>query len=77
MRELEDGMSEDEYGDWIAFDKDEPINSFEIQLAILSQMVSSFMGNKTEVGDFLLQRKPEETPVNNDNLEVALKGMFG
>lgn|GEM_PF-4032978 len=65
MFEIKHCMSQKELIGWSKYLALEPFNSTEIQLALLSQMVSSFGGGKSKLQDFLITQykgKPSTTP---------------
>lgn len=53
-------MSYRELVGWQKYLAEEPANSIEIQLALLSQLVSSFGGGKHKITDFLITQYDEK-----------------
>lgn len=66
--ELENTMSINELREWSEYLSKEPVNSIEIQLSLLTTVVTNMMGEKKNIEDFLItQYKPRK----NINVEYA------
>lgn len=70
----------DEYRKWLLFlEQDEQPDVTEMQLAVLSTLVSNGLGGKAKVKDFLV-RKPKANNTNpnwNGVSEKEVRGAFG
>ena len=59
-------MPHSEYMAWLSYFRYDEPDVQEMQLAVLSTLVSNGLGGKAKVPDFLI-RKPDTTPVSNNN----------
>ena len=79
LESMEAQMSEEEFHKWLVYNKFEPLNSLEIQLALLTTVVSSALGGKATVKDFMVGKSPYEEEVpefDGKALNAMVKGMF-
>lgn len=61
--ELENTMSMSELREWAEFLSKEPVNSVEVQLALLTTIVANMMGGKKKIDDFLITSYKEDKPM--------------
>lgn len=79
VAELEHSISETELSEWAEYYKLEPFmaDRSEIQIAQLSHMVASFMGNKNlDVTDFMPSTEKEKKS-KQEVLLTKVKALFG
>ncbi len=67
-----------EYNKWLIFLQDDEPDVTELQLAVLSTLVSNAVGGKSKVTDFII-RKSTKTPTNRPKgvTEKEVRGAFG
>ena len=63
--QLELSMGVDEFQNWSTYLRDETPSPNELQMAVLSNMISRYMGNKTSTYKDFLIRKQNKTPISN------------
>ena len=76
---LQNHMSAEEYEQWRVYLSYEPLNTNEIQLAVLLAAVTSFMGGKKKASDFIISHAPKAkttSTVTGEELNDLIKGMF-
>lgn len=80
VEELENSMSYSEYTDWIEYSRYEPLQANEIQLAVISSLITATGGKPIPMNDFmpstdeLKSNKPEK--MDGKLLDQAIRGMF-
>lgn len=80
VAELEVSLTLKEYNKWKMFRTERPFNTQEIQLAVMSYMLSSSLGGSADVTDFMVtpvEGSEKDKPLTGDELNEALKGAFG
>ena len=71
-------MPTSEYNKWLIFLKDDEPDVTEIQLAVLSTLVSNGLGGKAKVADFILRKPQKDTTVNPKGIgEKEIRGALG
>jgi len=72
-------MPVSEYNKWLIFLKDDEPDVTEIQLAVLSTLVSNGLGGKAKVSDFILRKSEKKTPTGGHTgvTENEVRGALG
>lgn len=76
---MENTLSEEEFYRWQVYNKHEPLNSAEIQMALLMTIVSSALGGKNKPEDFMVSSplfKEAQKVLDGQALNEMIKGMF-
>ena len=73
VTEIKLSMSVNEFNGWKRYLEHEPTNSVEVQLALIAQMMASFMGTKKpKLEDYLItqfkERKPQQEPITGKQI---------
>ncbi len=77
LTEMAKKMTEKEFLMWIEYDSYEPLNSADLQVALLTSVTANAAGSKAAPSDFLISRKPEvQEPLTGKALETYLEGLF-
>lgn len=75
--EIENTMSINELREWAEYLSQEPVNSTEIQLALLTSVAANMMGGKSKIDDFLITSyKPPKDDAPQFASEADVKNMF-
>lgn len=71
-------MSAHEFRGWLEYSREEPLESTEIQLAMLTTMVNNGLGGKGQLKSFLPGNRgaKAEIPLTPEQMNDYLKGMF-
>lgn len=72
VSEIEHTMSHREFLEWDKYLSQEPHNSIEIQLALLTTVLANVNGNKSSISDFLItqQNNQDEKPTFEPEINV-------
>jgi len=72
-------MPVSEYNKWLIFLKDNEPDVTEIQLAVLSTLVSNGLGGKAKVADFIIRKSDKKIPTNEHKgvSENEVRGALG
>ena len=80
VRELELTISYKEYLQWLEMEQLQPLNTPEIQLAVISSLITAASGKATPPQDFILSRQQEDEkenkPLKGEELDKLIRGMF-
>lgn len=79
VSQLDASMTNEEFMKWMIFVRDRPLDTQEVQMAILTYLVNSQGGGKAKFEDFMVSKmvEKEEEPLQGKALNNYLKGMFG
>lgn len=67
-----------EYNKWLLFLQDEEPDVNEIQLAVLSTLVSNALGGKSKVNDFIVRKPKQKQGTNSKGIgEKEIRGALG
>ena len=70
-------MDEKELYNWSVYLKEETPDVNELQMAILSNMISAYMGNKdTKYTNFLIRKQKEDKSTDKPISNYAIKSIF-
>ena len=77
---MEQSMDEDELRGWADYFAEETPDVNELQMAVLSNMIASYMGNKnSKYTDFLIRTQRDSTdtdkPITNDAIIDVFRNM--
>jgi len=76
---MERSMSEQELYNWSVYLKNEKPDVNELQMAVLANMISSYMGNKkSKFENFLIRKQNKETtnkPMSNSSILGAFQAL--
>lgn len=71
-------MPTSEYNKWLIFLRDDEPDVSEIQLAVLSTLVSNGLGGKAKIKDFIIRKKDQSKPktATANDLRSAFGGLI-
>lgn len=71
-------MSISELREWTIYLQQEPTNSVEIQLSLLTSVVANMMGSKSKIDDFLITsyRPPKDNTTHFASEEEVAKALM-
>ena len=71
-------MPTSEYNKWLIFLKDDEPDVTEIQLAVLSTLVSNGLGGKAKVKDFIISKEQKKETISHTGVSLeSARSAFG